>query len=156
MVSAARSAAVEPVVSKAQFSPEVAGYEVAEPLRLRAFTWAATHAKGCWYVWGAIGPCADGYDCSGTIYAAYTHVGVRDMPRDTYEMLASPKLRWVPFRDAKRGDLAFFGTGHVEMVAYAHDGVIRWTLGAREPGTTVSFYRIDGYFYPTAIYAVRT
>jgi cell wall-associated NlpC family hydrolase len=129
-----------------------------EPRRLRAFSWAMENARGCWYAWGGTGPCADGYDCSGLVYAAYTHVlppRLRaDMPRDTYEMLASPMLRQVSFRDARRGMLAFYGSGHVEMVAYAHNGQIRYTLGAREPGTAVQIWRLNGYFYPTAIYEV--
>ena len=43
------------------------------------------------------------------------HAGIL-LPRTTYEMLDSPLLVQISRSQAKRGDLAFFGPGHVEMV----------------------------------------
>jgi cell wall-associated NlpC family hydrolase len=113
------------------------------PLRLRAYYWALTQ-KGHPYVWGGIGP---GYDCSGLVMMAYKHVGV-DLPRTTWEMLSSPLL--VRVRIPKIGDLAFYGTGHVELFR-------KWgyTYGAHDFGTVVSLIHYGGFWRPTAFYAIR-
>jgi|ERR1700733_9144356 len=81
----------------------------AESLGDRALDWAESKA-GLPYVWGGTGP--DGYDCSGLVQAAFESVGV-DLPRTTYEMLDSGHLH--PVSSPVRGDLVFFGSGHVEI-----------------------------------------
>ena len=83
--------------------------------RWRAYLYAIYHERGCWYVWGGNGPCWAGYDCSGLVVKAYATQGIY-LPRTTYEMLASPMLRWIPLSQARAGDLIFEnGGGHVTM-----------------------------------------
>jgi cell wall-associated NlpC family hydrolase len=113
----------------------------------RALAWAETQA-GVPYVWGGDGP--GGYDCSGLVQAAYEHADVQ-LPRDTYEMLATVGTLLIPTSDPQPGDLAFFGSGHVEI--YVRPGV---TFGAQQPGTLVGFHDYDAAqgYAPTAFYRV--
>lgn len=117
--------------------------------RGRAYIWA-THRRGCWYSWGGTA-CAPGFDCSGLVVSAYAHVGIH-LPRTTEEMLGSAKLKRIPWRDARRGDLVFFGSGHVEIYHWRHV-----TLGALESGTRVGFHRWyrDSSWAPSGVYKVR-
>lgn len=123
------------------------------PRRMRAFDWAMAQRR-CWYAWGGSGPCGAGFDCSGLVMRAWQAAG-RLLPRTTYEMLASGMLRQIPESQARRGDLGFFGSGHVELVAYAHDGHVRWTLGALEPGTRVGAHRSSAWWHPTEFFEIR-
>jgi cell wall-associated NlpC family hydrolase len=111
--------------------------------RIRAYRWAATKA-GHPYVWGGTGP---GYDCSGLVMMAYRHAGI-NLPRTTYGMLASPLLVrvWHP----RMGDLAFYGSGHVELFR-------RWgyTFGAHDGGSPVGLIHYGFGWVPTAFYRVR-
>ena len=116
-----------------------------QPLRLRALGWAEAQ-RGKPYLWGGTGPY--GFDCSGLVMEAYLHAGVA-LPRTTYEMLASPHLVWEPASQRQRGDLAFYGTGHVELVT-AHG-----TFGALESGTQIGWHTPSGWWRPTAFYRVR-
>lgn len=124
------------------------GGSTGTPLRLRAMRWA--HAQGgCWYEWGGTS-CRTGFDCSGLVMEAYKHAGVQ-LPRTTYEMLGSRHLRRV--RVPRRGDLAFYGSGHVELVWQP-----RWdrTWGAHDSGTrvgSIKFYPGTSWA-PTAYYEV--
>ena len=102
---------------------------------------------GCPYVYGGTGPCPRGYDCSGLVMEAYLHAGIT-LPRTTTEMLGSPLL--VQVSRPRRGDLAFYGSGHVEL--YAHGD---WTFGAREPGQPVGWIEFGPWWHPTAYYRVR-
>jgi len=108
-----------------------------------AYDWALSQ-QGAWYLYGGTGP---GYDCSGLVYEAYLHQGV-DIGRDTYAMLASPVL--TPTTTPHAGDLAFFGTGHVEL--YAWPGT---TFGALESGTQVGYHHWSAGWHPTAFYTLR-
>jgi peptidoglycan DL-endopeptidase CwlO len=68
---------------------------------------------GCPYVYGATGPCHDGFDCSGLVQAAWAAAGV-DIPRDTYEDWA--ELPHVSLSAIEPGDLILYdGEGHVAM-----------------------------------------
>ena len=80
--------------------------------REAAYVWAYHHAAGHWYCWGGAGPSC--YDCSGVVMAAYAREGIH-FGRSTTSMLASGRLIRETARQARRGDLAFYGTGHVEF-----------------------------------------
>jgi len=68
---------------------------------------------GCPYVYGATGPCHDGFDCSGLMQAAYAAAGVQ-IPRDTFEDWA--ELPHVALSDIEPGDMILYdGEGHVAM-----------------------------------------
>jgi hypothetical protein len=114
------------------------------PSAIAALRWAEGKA-GHPYVWGGTGP---GYDCSGLVYEAYLRQGV-NIGRDTYDMLANSHLVRIPASERQRGDLAFYGTGHVELVTE------RGTFGALEPGTLVGWHRPSGSWRPTMYYRVR-
>lgn len=114
------------------------------PARLRAYYWARSQ-RGKPYEYGGTGPW--GYDCSGLVMMAYRHVGIR-LPRTTYEMLASWRL--VRVSHPHVGDLAFYGSGHVELFR-------KWgyTFGAHDYGTPVSLIHYGWGWRPTAFYRVR-
>jgi cell wall-associated NlpC family hydrolase len=70
-------------------------------------------ADHCPYVYGATGPCASGFDCSGLVMTAWAQAGV-SIPRDTYEQWAA--LPHIPMSDLQPGDLLYYdGEGHVAM-----------------------------------------
>jgi murein DD-endopeptidase len=126
-------------LSRAPHAPEGAGHVAARRLpaavRLRLF------------IWGGTGP--SGFDCSGLVYAAYRAAGLR-LPRTTYEMLGSWHLVRIPKRLARRGDLAFFGSGHVELYGWGP-----WTFGAETAGTLIGFHRMNAYWHPTMYFRIR-
>ena len=113
------------------------------PKRLRAYKWAHSK-KGHPYVYGGTGP---GFDCSGLVMEAYRHVGIH-LPRTTGGMLSSWKL--VRVRHPRMGDLAFYGSGHVEL--FRRWG---WTFGAHDYGSPVSLIHYGYGWKPTAYYRVR-
>ena len=113
--------------------------------RLSAYIWAA-HQRGKPYCWGGTGGC---FDCSGLVMAAYRHQGLY-FGRDTIDMLSSGRLVRVGRRHAKKGDLAFYGTGHVELVGGRH-----YTLGALHFGTVVGWHRLTVWWHPTMYFRVR-
>jgi peptidoglycan DL-endopeptidase CwlO len=120
----------------------------ARETRLRLTAWRyALAQEGKPYIWGGTGPA--GYDCSGLVYAAYKAAGLV-LPRTTYEMLDSPDLVQIPKWRAKRGDLAFFGTGHVELYEYGG-----WTFGAATVGTLIGFHLMNVFWHPTMYFYVR-
>jgi cell wall-associated NlpC family hydrolase len=114
------------------------------PARIRAFDWAKSQ-RGKPYEYGGTGP--SGYDCSGLVMKAYRHVGIK-LPRTTTEMLGSRLL--VRVSHPLKGDLAFYGSGHVEL--YAHGD---WTFGAHAPGQAVGWIEFGPWWHPTAYYRVR-
>jgi cell wall-associated NlpC family hydrolase len=99
------------------------------------------------YIWGGIGP--RGFDCSGLVYASYRSRGVK-LPRTTYAMLDSRHLVRIRKSQARRGDLAFFGSGHVEL--YDHGN---WTYGAADAGTRIGYHRMNSFWHPTMYFRVR-
>jgi cell wall-associated NlpC family hydrolase len=112
-------------------------------LRQKAWRFAYNH-RGDWYQYGAAGPST--FDCSGLQYRAYLSNGI-NIGRDTYDMLANRRL--IRVAHPKLGDLAFFGSGHVEM--YVSPG---WTIGAQQTGTRVGFHHWSASWHPTAFYRV--
>lgn len=116
------------------------------PRRIRAMRWAIRQ-KGSWYCWGGTRGC---FDCSGLVYASYMHTGLT-LPRTTYSMIVSWHLVRIKIRNARRGDLMFFGSGHVELKS-------RWwhmTFGAAHQGTRVTWHRWSAYYHPTMAFRVR-
>jgi cell wall-associated NlpC family hydrolase len=121
-----------------------ARHHPAVPRRDRAMNWAVSQ-HGHPYVWGGTGP---GFDCSGLVMMACRHAGIH-LPRTTYEMLASPLL--IQVTHPERGDLAFYGSGHVELVTRQR-GV---TFGAHDQDSPVGWIRWSSGWHPTAFYRVK-
>jgi cell wall-associated NlpC family hydrolase len=116
--------------------------------RMRMAVWRyAMRQRGKPYIWGGTGPA--GFDCSGLVYAAYRASGVV-LPRTTYEMLGNWHLVRISKAQARRGDLAFFGSGHVELYDTSN-----WTYGAEETGTLIGFHRMSVFWHPTMYFRVR-
>lgn len=96
-----------------------------------------------WYSYGAAGPST--FDCSGLVYWAAGQLGI-SVPRTTYGMLAgSAHLYRIPLSWVRRGDLLFFGSGHVEFATF-------WwhmSFGAHHSGTQVGWRSWDSYYAPT-------
>jgi cell wall-associated NlpC family hydrolase len=116
------------------------------PLRITAYEYAVAQA-GKQYCWGGAGPSC--YDCSGLVYEAYLRVHV-DLGRTTYDMLDSADLVRISAAQARRGDLAFFGSGHVELVDH---GPV--TFGAHTTGQLIGWITTNSAWHPTAYYRVR-
>jgi len=127
----------------ASVSPSATAHRA--PARWVALEWAVRQA-GKWYCWGGTGPSC--FDCSGLVQQAYRHAGI-SLPRTTYEMLGSRLLRRIPARDRRPGDLAFYGTGHVELVTP------RGTFGALHTGTRIGWHFPNPWWYPTMYFEVR-
>jgi cell wall-associated NlpC family hydrolase len=115
--------------------------------RLAAYLWAYHHAAGHAYCWAGAGPGC--YDCSGVVMAAYAREGIH-FGRSTTAMLDSGRLVRETQRQARRGDLAFYGTGHVEFfVRPGH------TFGALNSGTLVGWHTTNAWWHPTMFFRVR-
>lgn len=117
------------------------------PLRRSIAYRYALAQRGKWYCWGGTGPSC--YDCSGLVYAAYRHAHIW-LGRTTYDMLRSGRLIRIRHYQAHAGDLAFYGSGHVELVSGLHS-----TFGAHDPGSRIGWTRANAYWHPTAYYRVR-
>jgi cell wall-associated NlpC family hydrolase len=105
---------------------------------------------GCPYVYGGTGPCADGFDCSGLVQAAWAYAGI-SIPRDTYSQWAA--LPHISMSDLEPGDLIFYnGIGHVAM--YVGGGEIidapRTGLDVEKIPMSTSWYadNVDGAARP--------
>ena len=120
----------------------------ARETRLRLTAWRyAIHQRGKPYIYGDSGPA--GFDCSGLVYTAYRRAGIM-LPRTTYGMLGSWRLVRISKSHAKRGDLAFFGTGHVELYDWG-----KWTFGAQTSGTLLGFHVMNVFWHPTMYFRIR-
>jgi len=108
----------------------------------RVLNVALTRA-GHWYSFGAAGPVY--FDCSGLVVWSARQLGI-SLPRSTFGMLAgSAHLYRIPLSWARRGDLLFYGSGHVEIdTAWYHT-----TFGAQHTGTRVGWHPWSGYWSPT-------
>jgi cell wall-associated NlpC family hydrolase len=114
-----------------------------------ALNWAERYATGCWYYYGGSG-CSPGYDCSGLVMEAFGHGAGIWLPHSTYAMLSDPHLHWIPLSQARRGDLMFYGSGHVEInTVWYH-----MTFGAHDTGQRVGWLTWGPWWYPTAAYRV--
>ena len=65
-------------------------------------------------------------------------------------MLASGRLIRIGHAQARRGDLAFYGTGHVELF----DGGDT-TFGAHDAGSRIGLIQFSSSWEPTAYYRVE-
>ena len=119
---------------------------IRHPMRWVAYRYA-TAQRGKWYCWGGTGPSC--YDCSGLVYEAYKHAHIW-LGRTTYDMLRSGKLIRISHARARPGDLAFYGTGHVELFVRRNI-----TFGAHDVGSQIGWLRFNSYWEPTAYYRVR-
>jgi cell wall-associated NlpC family hydrolase len=114
-----------------------------------ALNWAERHATGCSYYYGG-SSCSPGYDCSGLVMEAFGYGAGIWLPHSTYAMLGNSHLHRVPLSQAKRGDLMFYGSGHVEIdTIWYHE-----TFGAHERGQLVGWIIWGRWWYPTAAYRV--
>lgn len=105
---------------------------------------------GCWYGYGHAGPCNYGFDCSGLVYWAAHQLGV-SLPRTTYAIMSSSLVYRIPLSSARRGDLMFYGSGHVEIdTAWPHT-----TFGALHSGTRVGWHQWNAYWHPTMAFRIR-
>lgn len=103
----------------------------------------AESKAGSWYQWAAAGPST--FDCSGLVVWAAGQLGVY-VPHSTYSMLAGTShLYRIPLSWARRGDLMFYGSGHVEI----NTGWYHTTFGAQRTGTRVWWHPWSGYWAPT-------
>jgi len=120
-----------------------------ESLGNRMLDWAEAHAYGHWYGWGGTGPAV--FDCSGLVFAAARADGVA-LPRTTYGMLAgSSHLYRIPLSQARRGDLLFYGSGHVEFdTAWYHT-----SFGAHASGQRVGWIQWSSGWAPTMAMRLR-
>lgn len=137
---------VAPATAQASTAPSSAVMAAVRHMRLGAWHYALAQARKP-YIWGGTGPV--GFDCSGLVYAAYRAAGVM-LPRTTYEMLDSWRLVRISKSQARPGDLAFFGDGHVELFEGGP-----WTFGALHTGTVIGFHRMNAYWHPTMYFRVR-
>jgi cell wall-associated NlpC family hydrolase len=114
-----------------------------------ALNWAEEHAEGCWYSYGG-SSCSPGYDCSGLVMEAFGLGAGIWLPHSTYAMLSDPHLRWIPLSEARRGDLMFYGSGHVEIdTSWYHQ-----TFGAHDWGERVGWISWGPWWHPMAAYRV--
>ncbi len=103
---------------------------------------------GCPYVFGGIGPCADGFDCSGLVMEAWASAGV-SVPRTSYEDW--DELPHVSTSDLQPGDiLVFNGASHVAL--YIGDNEL---IQAPQTGQDVDKEPLSGWFTETLDGAVR-
>jgi hypothetical protein len=65
-------------------------------------------------------------------------------------MLASRHLVRISRAQARPGDLAFYGSGHVELFDRAN-----WTYGAASSGTRIGFHHMGPWWHATMYFAVR-
>ncbi len=116
-----------------------------------ALSWAEAHAAGDWYAYGTAGPYT--YDCSGLVSTAVLKATGKWIGRDTYEMLATMghgHFMRIPLSEARRGDILFYGTGHVEFdTTWYH-----MSFGAHDSGSRIGWIRWGGWWAPTMAFRV--
>jgi cell wall-associated NlpC family hydrolase len=112
---------------------------------------------GCPYVWGGVGPCADGYDCSGLMMSAWAYAGIQ-IPRISNDQI--DELPGVPLHTSsgafttaylEPGDiLGFADNSHVGM--YVGGGYL---IDAPIPGEFVEKVQLAGWYLQELDGAVR-
>jgi hypothetical protein len=82
--------------------------------------------------------------------AAFGHGAGIWLPHSTYAMLGSRHLHRISLSQARRGDLMFYGSGHVEInTIWYHQ-----TFGAHHSGQRVGWRTWSPWWHPTAAYRV--
>ena len=120
-------------------APAYTGSTATEGGKAAAFAVAEAQAA-CPYVYGGTGPCADGFDCSGLVQAAWASAGVA-IPRTTYEDWDS--LPHISLSSLEPGDLILYdGEGHVGM--YVGGGMI---VDAPHTGANVEEFSMNESWY---------
>lgn len=131
------------------FTSAPAGHAASYSIGDRILDKAETQT-GCWYGYGHVGPCSYGYDCSGLVYWAAHSLGV-NLPRTTYGIMSSSLVYRIPLSSARRGDLLFYGSGHVEIdTAWSHT-----SFGALHTGTRIGWHGWNAYWHPTMAFRIR-
>jgi cell wall-associated NlpC family hydrolase len=133
-----------PAAQASTRAPVVVGHTLGDRVLNKAET-KAWH----WYSYGSAGPTY--FDCSGLVYWAAGQLGI-SIPRTTGGMLAgSAHLYRIPLSQIRRGDLVFYGSGHVEInTAWYHT-----SFGAHHSGTQVSWRPWSSYYHPTMAMRLR-
>lgn len=134
LIFAAVMAAAAPASASATLPSRTVGDRVLNMAETRA---------GAPYSFGAAGPSY--FDCSGMIVYAAGRLGI-SVPHSTYGMLAgTAHLYRISLSQVRRGDLLFFGSGHVELAT-------RWyhvSFGAHHSGTRAGWRHWSGWYQPT-------
>lgn len=116
-----------------------------------ALNWAEANATGHWYGYGGTGP--EVYDCSGLVSTAVLKADHIWIGRDTYVMLATMgegHFVPIPLSEARRGDILFFGAGHVTFdTAWYHTA-----FQAEQPGTRIGWYQWGWGWAPTMAFRI--
>lgn len=108
----------------------------------------AESRQGDWYSYGSAGPST--FDCSGLVYWAAGKLGI-SLARTTYGLMADKHLYRIPLSEARRGDLLFYGTGHVEIdTVWYHQ-----SFGAHHTGTRVGWQKWSSGYAPTMAFRFR-
>ena len=83
--------------------------------------------------------------------AGHDGLPARRYPSAAHDLRDAGQPALVRVRIPKEGDLAFYGTGHVELFR-------KWgyTYGAHDSGTVVSLVHYNSFWKPTAYYRIRT
>jgi cell wall-associated NlpC family hydrolase len=107
----------------------------------------ALRAVGVPYSWGGSSP-RSGFDCSGLVYWAYSHLGVR-LPHSSYAL--NGLGRRVPRSRLRPGDVLFFsGLGHVGV--YVGRGRM---VHAPQSGQRVEVVRLSDSYYARSYVGAR-
>lgn len=96
------------------------GAQAAPDAAAKAVVDAARREVGDTYAWGGNGP--DSWDCSGLSSGLWRRAGVKDIPR-----VSRDQQRWawpIAAKDARPGDLVFFGDPVNHVGIYVGDGRI--------------------------------
>lgn len=143
-LATAPSVLAAPAAHAAVLAPAVTGHTVGDRLLN-----VAESKAGHWYSYGSAGPTY--FDCSGLVYWSAMQLGIT-LPRTTFGMLAgSSHLYWIPLSQARRGDLMFYGSGHVEI----NTGWYHTTFGAQQTGTRLWWHPWSGWWAPTMAMRLR-
>lgn len=96
------------------------------------------------YRYGGNGPTK--FDCSGLTKWAYGKVRI-SLPRTAASQRSSSKTVHVSRYKARKGDLVFWGSGHVELLVKVYKSKGKWytqTFGAGSSATGIRYRTVSG------------